>query len=186
MLPRVTSPKCPTYPASFSRRIRGHAQQHTPVCTGHNRSTSQVAEIFVRGLLAEGVCVRVLARDAEALAHRYREATVVAGGMMNPGDVTRAFERADAGFFMTPAARPNDPATEFDAAIAEASFLPSGMPSHRESSSTATRTCPVSSTTSTGGIGIRLHFSQRGVSHRARCFVLPGSVTVTAPRRRVP
>lgn len=80
--------------------------------------SGRVAEIFVRGLLAEGVRVRLLARDAEALAHRYPEATIIAGSMMNPNDVACAVDGADAAFFLTPIAQRNDPATESNAANA--------------------------------------------------------------------
>lgn len=80
--------------------------------------SGRVAEIFVRGLLAEGVRVRLLARDAETLAHRYPEATIVAGSMMNPNDVACAVDGADAAFFLTPIAQRNDPATESNAANA--------------------------------------------------------------------
>ncbi|MFI7665689.1 SDR family oxidoreductase [Nocardia sp. NPDC049526] len=80
--------------------------------------SGQVAEVFVRGLLAQGVSVRLLARDADTLARRYPEATIVAGSMMNADDVARAADGADAAFFLTPIARQNDPSTEFEAANA--------------------------------------------------------------------
>ncbi|WP_316575031.1 NAD(P)H-binding protein [Nocardia canadensis] len=58
--------------------------------------SGRVAEIFVCGLLAEGVRVRLLARDAETLAHRNPEATIIAGSMMNPNDLACAVDGANA------------------------------------------------------------------------------------------
>jgi len=81
-------------------------------CSGH------VAEVFVRGFLAEGVSLRLLARDAETLTRRYPDATIVRGSMLNPDDVARVTDGADAVFLLTPMARLDDPANEVEAARA--------------------------------------------------------------------
>ncbi|WP_328715248.1 SDR family oxidoreductase [Nocardia salmonicida] len=92
--------------------------------------SGQVADVFVRGLLAEGVSVRLLARDAETLGRRYPAATVISGSMMNADDVARAVEGADAAFFLTPIAKQNDPSTEFEAADAVIAGARAGQLKH--------------------------------------------------------
>ena len=81
-------------------------------CSGH------IAETFVRGFLAEGVALRILARNPNEVARRYPGASIVAGSMMNPADVAKAMDGADGAFLMTPMAVRDNPTNEIDAANA--------------------------------------------------------------------
>lgn len=89
------------------------AQRKTLAAIGYS---SHVAEIFVRRFLAEGVNLRLLTRDPDALARRYPEATIVRGSLMNPDDVARVMDGVDAAIVQTPGAQRNDPSTEYKAA----------------------------------------------------------------------
>jgi NAD(P)H dehydrogenase (quinone) len=75
-----------------------------------------VAHHFVEGFLAEGVSVKILARNPEAVRQRYPAVDVIEGSMMDPGDVSRAVAGVDAVFLVTPMGLNDDPATEIDAA----------------------------------------------------------------------
>ena len=81
-------------------------------CSGH------VAEVFIDGFLKMGVKLRILARNPDALPDSYASATVIKGSMMNPEDVARVMEGADAAFVMTPMGMRNDPRSEIEAAKA--------------------------------------------------------------------
>jgi len=79
-------------------------------CSGH------VGEIFVKEFLKSGIKLRILARNSDALSERYPGATVIKGSMLNPDDVARVMEGADAAFVMTPMGMRNDPHPEVEAA----------------------------------------------------------------------
>jgi len=66
----------------------------------------------VRGFLAEGGKVRILARAPESVAQRYSQAEVVAGSMSDATCVARVLADADAAFLMTPMGLRNDPSSE--------------------------------------------------------------------------
>lgn len=91
-----------------------NAQNLTLAAIGYN---SEVAEVFVRGFLAEGVKLRLLTRNPEDLARRYPDATIISGSMMNPDDVARVMDGVDAAIVQTPGAQRNDPESESRAAI---------------------------------------------------------------------
>lgn len=75
-----------------------------------------VAHHFVEGFAAEGVSLKILARNPAAVGLRYPDAEIVQGSMMNPDDVARAVAGTDAGFLVTPMGLNNDPSTEIEAA----------------------------------------------------------------------
>lgn len=78
--------------------------------------SSKVAEPFVRGMIEQGLIVRLLTRDPDALAHRYSEANIVRGSLMEPDDVARVSDGVDAVIVQTPGAQRDDPTTESRAA----------------------------------------------------------------------
>lgn len=80
--------------------------------------TGPIAEIFVEGFVKQGVSLRLLARDAAAVARRYPKAEVVSGSMMVADDVAKALQGVDAAFFTTPMGLRNDPTLEIEAARA--------------------------------------------------------------------
>lgn len=75
-----------------------------------------IARDFVEGFLQQGVELRLLARDAGAVASRYPKASVLAGSMMKPADVARAMQGVDAAFVLTPMGVNDDITLEVDAA----------------------------------------------------------------------
>lgn len=81
-------------------------------CSGH------VAEIFVDGFLKQGINVRLLARNPEALSVRYPEVELIKGSMMNATDVAKVMEGADAAFLVTPMGICNNTSTESEAVAA--------------------------------------------------------------------
>lgn len=77
-----------------------------------------VSEIFVHGFLKKGIKVRILARNPGTVRAIYPNADVVEGSMLNPDDVARTMDGADAAFLATPMGLRNDPAMEVKAARA--------------------------------------------------------------------
>lgn len=75
-----------------------------------------VARHFVEGFSDEGANVRILARSPGEVRSRYPRAQVIEGSMMEPKDVARAAEGADAVFLVTPMGLNDDPSSEIEAA----------------------------------------------------------------------
>lgn len=75
-----------------------------------------VGEILIPKFLAQGLDLRILARDPAGVAHRYPAAEVVSGSLLNPRDVASALTGVDAAFAITPAGTRNDVSLEVAAA----------------------------------------------------------------------
>ena len=84
----------------------------------------------VDAFIEEGATVRVLARNPEPVLARHPNAGVVAGSMMEPDDVARAVEGADATFVLTPMGVRNDPSLEIAAGRAVAAGVARGEATH--------------------------------------------------------
>lgn len=81
-------------------------------CTGH------VTKIFIDGFIKQGIKLRILARNPEAVSANYPGATVIKGSMMNASDVARVMEGADAALLVTPMGVRNDTTVEPQAVAA--------------------------------------------------------------------
>ncbi|GAA4647451.1 NAD(P)H-binding protein [Pontixanthobacter gangjinensis] len=75
-----------------------------------------VAHHFVEGFCEEGANLRLLARKPHKVRRRYPQAEIVQGSMMEPADVARAVDGADAVFLVTPMGLSDDPSSEIEAA----------------------------------------------------------------------
>ena len=80
--------------------------------------TGEVARPIVSGFLQQGVTLRLLARDPDAVSKRYPGAEIIAGSMADSGDVERALGGVDAAFLMTPMGMCDDAAPEIAVARA--------------------------------------------------------------------
>ncbi|HRE00506.1 MAG TPA: NmrA family NAD(P)-binding protein, partial [Ilumatobacteraceae bacterium] len=83
--------------------------------------TGPIGGLYVRDLLARGLHVRVLARDADSARAAFPRADVQAGSLLNPADVARALDGVDAALAVTPMGMRNDPEPEIAAGRAIAS-----------------------------------------------------------------
>ncbi len=78
--------------------------------------TGPIGQAYIDGFKAQGISLRVLARDPQTILGRHPGVEVAKGSMMKVEDVTRTLSGVDAAFLLTPMGLRNDPALEIDAA----------------------------------------------------------------------